>query len=91
MTGSRLSQSTVRRADAADVEAIVEMARLFAPEVGDPPARITARQLLRDGLARDRWYEILMAEQDGRRVGYVMTTRTVNPNTGERGLHIEDL
>ena len=85
----------IRPASAGDAEHVVTLARLFAPEVDDPPATITPAHIRRDALGDDPWYEVLVAEFDPDHqaaglVGYAILTRFLNPNSGARGHYIID-
>jgi GNAT superfamily N-acetyltransferase len=81
----------VRQAASADAEAVLEMARALAAAVDDPPPQTDPTQFVRDGFGAERWFECLVAELDGRLVGYAVVCRGYEAHTGQRRLWLGDL
>jgi hypothetical protein len=61
------------------------MARELAAVLEDPEPTLDPNDLVRDGIGPERWFDCLVAEVDGRLIGYAMVcraTRRIWPNVG---------
>jgi len=74
-----------------DAAAVAEMARELAVAVGDAEPKLSASDLVRDGLGQERWFECMVAEVDGKLVGYVLMCKGFEAHTGKRRLWLGDL
>jgi ribosomal protein S18 acetylase RimI-like enzyme len=83
--------ATIRRAELADAEAIIALIDALSAFVQDPPTRLTADDIRRDGFGPDAWFDCFLAEQDGRPVGYAICYFGFSTDHGGRGLHLADL
>jgi len=83
--------ATIRRADPSDAEAIIALINALSAFVQDPPTRLTAEDIRRDGFGPDAWFQCFLAEQDGRPVGYAIAYPGFSTDHGGRGLHLADL
>ena len=81
----------IRRAEPADAEAIIALIDALSAFVQDPPTRLTAEDIRRDGFGPDAWFQCFLAEQDGRPVGYAIAYPGFSSDHGGRGLHLADL
>jgi GNAT superfamily N-acetyltransferase len=81
----------VRHAEPADAEAIIALIDALAAFVQDPPTRLSADDIRRDGFGPDAWFQCFLAEQDGKPVGYAIVYPGFSPDHGGRGLHLADL
>jgi len=81
----------IRRAEPADAEAIIALIDALSAFVQDPPTRLTADDIRRDGFGPDAWFQCFLADQDGRTVGYAITYFGFSTDHGGRGLHLADL
>src|SRR3546814_102977 len=83
--------ATIRRAEPADAEAIIALIDALSAFVEDPPTRLTADDIRRDGFGPAAWFLCFLAEQDGRSVGYAIVYPGFAPDHGGRGMHLADL
>ena len=83
--------ATIRRAELADAEAIIALIDALSAFVQDPPTRLTADDIRRDGFGPDAWFDCFLAEQDGRPVGYAICYFGFSTDHGGRGLLLADL
>ncbi|GAB4224873.1 MAG: GNAT family N-acetyltransferase [Kiloniellaceae bacterium] len=81
----------IRRAEPGDAEAIIELINALSAFVEDPPTRLTAEDIRRDGFGPDAWFQCFLAEHDSRPVGYAITYFGFSTDHGGRGLHLADL
>jgi GNAT superfamily N-acetyltransferase len=81
----------VRAAIPADAQIIATMAAELAAAVADPRPDFDAARFIPDGFGRDRWFECLVAEIEGRPVGYALMCRGFEAHTGKRRLWLGDL
>lgn len=81
----------IRRAEPADAEAIIALIDALSAFVQDPPTRLTAEDIRRDGFGPDAWFQCFLAEQDSRPVGYAIAYPGFSSDHGGRGLHLADL
>lgn len=82
---------TIRPMAKADAAAVAEMARELAAVLDDPEPALDPDDLVRDGMGSERWFDCLVAEFDGRLVGYAMVCRGYEAHTAERRLWLSDL
>ena len=81
----------IRRAAPGDAEALIGLIDALSAFVEDPPTRLTAEDIRRDGFGPDAWFDCFLAEQDGRPVGYALCYFGFSTDHGGRGLHLADL
>jgi len=86
-------QATVRPALASDAATIVALVRGLAEYENEPMSsvKITEADVLRDGFGPERRFEALIAELDGRPVGFALYLYNYSTWEGRAGLFIEDL
>ncbi len=83
---------TVRPATPADVETILTFIRGLAAFEREPDAvKTTVDDLLRDGFGEHSKFETLIAELDGRPVGFALFFPTYSTWEGRPGIHLEDI
>ncbi|MGF1608039.1 MAG: GNAT family N-acetyltransferase [Kiloniellales bacterium] len=82
---------TIRRAEPADAAAIIDLINDLSVFVKDPPTRLTADDIRRDGFGPDAWFQCFIAEKDGKAVGYAIAYPGFATDHGGRGLHLADL
>jgi GNAT superfamily N-acetyltransferase len=83
--------ATIRRAEPADAEVLIALIDALSAFVEDPPTRLTADDIRRDGFGPDAWFDCFIAEQGGRPVGYAICYFGFSTDHGGRGLHLADL
>jgi GNAT superfamily N-acetyltransferase len=83
--------AVVRDATAGDAEAVLRMVADLAREVEDPPPRLSTAAFLRDMVGPERCAHALVAEQDGRLVGYAVLHQGYNTVLGGPVTHLVDL
>jgi len=83
--------ATIRRAEPADAEALIALIDALSAFVEDPPTRLTADDIRRDGFGPDAWFDCFIAEHAGRPVGYAICYFGFATDHGGRGLHLADL
>ena len=81
----------IRRAAPGDAEALIGLIDALSAFVEDPPTRLTAEDIRRDGFGPDAWFQCFLAEQGGRPVGYALCYFGFSTDHGGRGLHLADL
>lgn len=86
-----LEKATIRPAEPADANAIIALIDALTAFVQDPPTRLTADDIRRDGFGPDAWFDCFIAEHDGRPVGYALCYFGFSTDHGGRGLHLADL
>jgi GNAT superfamily N-acetyltransferase len=86
---------TIRAASASDANAIDDMGREFVEylrDLGDAKAHsLTAEEYLREGFGDDPAFAGLLAEQDGRPIGYLLYTPSFDLDRGGRCLYVVGL
>jgi GNAT superfamily N-acetyltransferase len=83
---------TIRPAVPADVETILSFIKGLAAFEHEPDAvKTTAADLLRDGFGAQPKFETLLAERDGKPVGFALFFPTYSTWEGRSGLHLEDI
>ena len=86
---------TVRAATPQDAESVASLGREFVAylqSLGDPhPHCLSVAEYLRDGFGNDPAFSGLIAELDGKVVGYLLYCRMYDNDLGGRMLYIIDL
>ncbi len=83
---------TTRPATAADAETILSFIKGLAAFEHEPDAvKTTTADLLRDGFSAQPKFETLIAERDGKPVGFALFFPTYSTWEGRSGLHLEDI
>ena len=87
------SNTTVRFARPEDARTIIEFVRGLAVFERESPERVhlTPEAILRDGFGERPVFESLIAEQDGRPVGFALFFPNYSTWEGSPGLYCEDL
>jgi GNAT superfamily N-acetyltransferase len=87
-----MPQITVRPATPADVETILTFIKGLAAFEHEPDAvKTTVDNLRRDGFGEHPKFEVLIAELDGRPVGFALFFPTYSTWEGCPGIHLEDI
>jgi GNAT superfamily N-acetyltransferase len=81
----------VRTALSSDAEVVVAMAAELAAALQDPTPDLNAARFVRDGFGPERWFECLIAEIEGKPVGFALICRGFEAHTGKRRLWLGDL
>jgi len=82
----------IRPAVAADVPALLALIRaLAAYEKAEHAVKADAAQLLAEGFGPRPAFEALLAELDGKAVGFALFFHNFSTWEGRRGLYVEDL
>ena len=82
---------TIRPMATADAAAVAAMARELAAALDDPEPVLDPNDLRRDGTGPERWFDCLVAEINGRLVGYAVVCRGYEAHMGKRRLWLSDL
>jgi GNAT superfamily N-acetyltransferase len=82
---------TVRPAGVHDVETLAALVRELNAHQRDPTDRCAAETLRREGFGETRRFEALLAEIDGRPVGYALFVPAFDTAYGLAGLYVQDL
>jgi GNAT superfamily N-acetyltransferase len=82
---------TIRPARAADADALAALVRELSAHQGDPTDRFDATAARRDGFGDPRRFETLLAETDGRPVGYALFVPAYESAHAAAGLYVADL
>jgi GNAT superfamily N-acetyltransferase len=87
-----MQRISVRPATPADADAILGWIKDLAAFEGEPNAvKATRNDLLRDGFGEHPKFETLIAELDGKPVGFALFFPTYSTWEGRSGVHLEDL
>lgn len=82
----------IRKAVAADVPVILALVRELAAYEREPHAvEATEGDYLRDGFAEEPAFHVLLAEEEGRPIGFAFWFFTYSTWTGTKVVHLEDL
>jgi GNAT superfamily N-acetyltransferase len=81
----------LRHAVPDDAPQIVEMAGLLCLHEGKPLPRLSIEEFVRDGFGPQAAFFTVVAEEDGKLLGYVAFYPGYDLETAGRGLHIADL
>jgi GNAT superfamily N-acetyltransferase len=83
---------TIRRAERADAETLLNLVRELAAYEHEPNAvKATVADLERDGWGETPRFEALLAEVDGRVAGFALLFPNYSTWEGRAGLYLEDL
>ena len=82
---------TIRKAIAADSAEIARLANLFGSLEGEVDDIFSAAIVLRDGFGPKPAFEVLLAEQGSRAVGYALFDEFYNSEIPGRGIWLSDL
>ncbi len=86
-----MASITIRKARAADAAAIARLANLFGALEGDADDLFSEAIVLRDGFGPKLAFEVLLAEQEGRAIGYALFDEFYNSEIPGRGIWLSDL
>lgn len=81
----------IRAAARKDAETLASFCAALSAHEGDQPPGLTAPVMLRDGFGPNRAFETLVAEIEGRLLGYVLFCPVYDTQLGARGIHVADL
>ena len=82
----------IRAARPEDVPTIVELVRALATYEREPAAAVaTEADVLRDGFGKTPAFSTLIAEEDGRAIGFALYFFSYSTWRGRRCLYLEDL
>ncbi len=81
----------VRRAIAADAEALAGLAEAFHAAHGDPTGFLTAEAILRDGFGTKPEFRAMVAEGPDGLLGYALFYDAYEPSYAARGVYMADL
>lgn len=81
----------VRPATAADAELLAELIDELNRDQGEATGKVTAEAVRRDGFGPAPEFRALLAELDGRPIGYALFHPTWSTEVGEPGFYIYDL
>jgi GNAT superfamily N-acetyltransferase len=82
---------TVRPMRPEDATDVVAMASELAAVVGDPEPALSESDLIRSGFGPERWFDCLVAELGGHRMGYAVFCRGFEAHTAKKRLWLGDL
>ena len=74
-----------------DATAVARLARELAAVLEGPEPALDPNDLVRDGIGPERWFDCLVAEVDGRLIGYAMVCRGYEAHMAKRRLWLSDL
>src|SRR6516165_5660130 len=83
--------ASIRPMTRRDAAAVAQMARELAAVLQDPEPALDPNDLVRDGIGPERWFDCLVAEVDGRLIGYAMVCRGYEAHMAKRRLWLSDL
>lgn len=81
----------IRQALPDDAAVIADLSRELAAHVEDPDPGSDISLLLACGFGAERWFECLVAEEDGRIVGFALFCRRFEAHTRQKRLWLGDL
>jgi ribosomal protein S18 acetylase RimI-like enzyme len=81
----------VREALPADAKTIAAFAHALSLEEGHPAPALEAQHVCAEGFGASPRFRALMAERDGRPVGYALFYRAYATEHAARGLYLQDL
>jgi GNAT superfamily N-acetyltransferase len=90
-SATEYAELTIRPMARGDAAAVAEMARELAAVLDDPEPALDPNDLVRDGTGPERWFDCLVAEVDGRLIGYAMVCRGYEAHMAKRRLWLSDL
>jgi GNAT superfamily N-acetyltransferase len=87
-----MGEIVIRAAEPQDVGTLLRLIRELAEfEQLSHEVRATEADLLREGFGRTPRYEALLAEEDGRALGFALYFHNFSTFEGRSGLHLEDI
>jgi len=81
----------VREAVPADADTIAAFARALSLEEGYPAPALASQDVRKEGFGAPARFRALIAERDGRPVGYALFYPTYDTDHAARGLYLQDL
>lgn len=81
----------IRTATAADAPVLATLIDELNVHQGEPTGHVTAAAIRRDGFGERPEFQVLLAELDGRPVGYALFHPTWSTEDGQRGFYLYDL
>jgi len=81
----------VREAMPADAETIADFARALSLEEGYPAPALQAQHVRAEGFGASPRFRALLAERDGRPVGYALFYPAYDTDHAARGFYLQDL
>ncbi|EEF24118.1 conserved hypothetical protein, partial [Ricinus communis] len=90
-SGARTVMIAIRTATPDDVPLILDLVRELAVYEREPDAVVATEAMLHDALFARRVAESLIAELDGRPVGFALFFHNFSTWTGKPGIYLEDL
>jgi GNAT superfamily N-acetyltransferase len=82
---------TIRPARPEDANTVIALANGLNQYEGKPDTPLTAGRFRENAFSDAPWFECLIAEREGRAVGYAAYCRSFDLESGERGLYLIDL
>ena len=89
--GRRTGVIRIRPAEPEDAATLSRFGRALSRLEGDPTSHFTEAAVLRDGFGRKREYRALVAELDGRPVGYTLDHDAYDSAWAEKGVYLIDV
>ena len=87
-----MGEIVIRAAEPQDVGTLLRLIRELAEfEQLSHEVRATEADLLREGFGQTPRYEALLAEEDGRALGFALYFHNFSTFEGRSGLHLEDI
>ena len=87
-----MGEIVIRAAEPRDVGTLLQLIRELAEfEKLAHEVRASEADLLREGFGASPRYEALLAEEDGRALGFALYFHNFSPIEGRSGLHLEDV
>src|SRR5262245_3258030 len=87
-----MTDINTRSATPADVDTILAFIKGLAAFEHEPDAvKATTADLLRDGFGEQPKFEVLIAERDGKPIGFALFFPTYSTWEGRPGIHLEDI
>ncbi|WP_341703653.1 GNAT family N-acetyltransferase [Ferrovibrio sp.] len=88
-----MTRTLIRPAQPADAATIIALVTALAEYENEPlsSVKITPADVLRDGFGPERRFEALIAELDGKPVGFALFFHNYSTWEGRAGIYVEDL
>lgn len=81
----------IRAAARKEAAGLARLCAALSAHEGESAPAFTAETVLRDGFGPNRAFELLVAESEGRLVGYALFYPAFDTQSGARGIHLGDL
>ncbi len=88
---TRVAEISVRRATVRDAPEIVRLAGELSLSDGGRPSQLTEQAVREDGFGDRPAFHVLMAELDGKVVGYALYFEGYDSDRASRGIYLSDL